>query len=76
MISEQIRLLNDKTTELDWYYSRPNHNLKSLTCDLLFMLFVNTPLHPPPQAKDNLTPIKTYKCHIYANMLAIQQKLG
>ena len=31
----QIRLVNDKTTDLDWYYSRHNQNLKFLIRDLL-----------------------------------------
>ena len=28
--SKQIRLLNDKTIESDWYYSGPNNKLKFL----------------------------------------------
>ena len=44
MNREQIRLLNSKTTDLDWYYSRPNQKLKFLIRDLIFMLFVKTPL--------------------------------
>ena len=43
---EQIRLLNSKSTDLDWYYSRHYWKLKSLVRDLLFITFVNH--HPPP----------------------------
>ena len=41
MNREKIRLLNSKTTDLDWYYSRPYQKLKFLIRDLLFMPFVN-----------------------------------
>ena len=34
----QIRFLNSKTTDLDWYYSRPNKKLKFLIRDLLHAL--------------------------------------
>ena len=36
---EEIRVLNGKTIDLDWYYSRPNQKLKFLIRDLLFMPF-------------------------------------
>ena len=39
----QIRLSNGKTTDLDWYYSKPNQKLKCLICDLLFITFVKPP---------------------------------
>ena len=38
---EQITLLNGKTTDLDWYYSRYGWKLKLLIRDFLFMLFVS-----------------------------------
>ena len=34
-----IRLLNSKTNDLDWYYSRPNQELKFPIRDLLFTPF-------------------------------------
>ena len=34
--TEQIRPLNSKTTDLDWYYSQPYQKLKFLIRDLLF----------------------------------------
>ena len=37
---EQIRLLNSKTNDLDWYYSRHNQKLGFLISDLLFTPFV------------------------------------
>ena len=37
---EQITLLNGKTTDLDWYYSRYCGKLDSSFADLLFMTFV------------------------------------
>ena len=40
---EQIRLLNSKSTDLDWYYSKNNWKLKLLIRDLLFMTFVDPP---------------------------------
>ena len=36
----QIRLLNGKTTDLDWYYSRHNQKVKFLIGDSLFVSFV------------------------------------
>ena len=39
----QIRLLNSKTTDLDWYYSRSDQKLKLLIRNLLFTTFVETP---------------------------------
>ena len=36
----KIRLLNSKSTDLDWNYSRHNQKLKYLVRDLLFMTFV------------------------------------
>ena len=39
----QIRLLNSKTTDLDWYYSKPCQKLKLAIHDLLFRTFVNPP---------------------------------
>ena len=42
----QIRVLNDKTTDLDWYHSRLFWKLKFLIRDLLFTTFVkNPPVH-------------------------------
>ena len=43
MNREQIRLLNSKTTDLDWYYSKPYQKPKYLIRDLLFTTFVKTP---------------------------------
>ena len=40
----QIRLLNSKTIDLDWYYSRPNQKLKFLILQLLFMSYSDFPL--------------------------------
>ena len=40
---EQIRLLNSKTTDLDWYYFKPYQKLKLLIRDLLFTTFVKSP---------------------------------
>ena len=40
----QIWLLNSKTTDLDWYCSRPYQKLKFLILNLLFTPFVK----PPP----------------------------
>ena len=37
-------LLSSKTTDLDWYYSRPFQKLKSVIRDLLYRTFVKTPL--------------------------------
>ena len=37
---EQIRLPNNKSTDLDWYYSNHNWKLKLLIRDLLFTTFV------------------------------------
>ena len=37
--SEQIRLLNNKATDLDWYYSIHFWKLKLLIRDLLFKTF-------------------------------------
>ena len=39
----QRRILNRKTTDLDWYYFRHHQKLKFLIHDLLFMPFVNNP---------------------------------
>ena len=39
----QIRVLNDKTTDLDWYHSRLFWKLKFLIRDLLFTTFVKNP---------------------------------
>ena len=36
----RVRLLNSKTTDLDWYYSGPSQKMKFLIRDLLFVLFV------------------------------------
>ena len=41
-----MRLLNSKSTDLDWYYSRHYRKLKQLVHELLFITFVNRP--PPP----------------------------
>ena len=38
--SVQIRLLNGKTTDLDWYFSRHHHKLKFPVYDLLSKSFV------------------------------------
>ena len=43
MNREQISLLNGKTTDLDWYYSRYYGKLNSLFAELLFMTFVKKP---------------------------------
>ena len=53
----QIRFLNSKTTDLDWYNSRPNGKLKLLIHDLLFATFVKP---PPPRTLhfDSNAPIK------------------
>ena len=40
---EQIRILNSKSTDLDWYYSRLFGKLKRLIGDLLFATFVKYP---------------------------------
>ena len=40
---EQIRLLNNKSTDLDWYYSKYFWKLKLLIRDLLFMTFMKKP---------------------------------
>ena len=37
---EQIRLLNSKSTDLDWYYSKYFWKLKLLIHDLLFTTFM------------------------------------
>ena len=37
---EQIRLLNSKTTDLDWNYSGHHQKLKFLICDLLSMVHI------------------------------------
>ena len=42
----QIRLLNSKITDLDWYYSRHHQKLKFLICDLLFTPLVKDSLEP------------------------------
>ena len=39
----KIRLLNGKTTDLHWHYSRNNQKKRILICDLLFMPFVKSP---------------------------------
>ena len=39
----QIRFLNSKTTDFDWYYSRHHQKLKFLICDLLFKPFEKDP---------------------------------
>ena len=40
---DQIRLLNSKSTDLDWYYSKHFWKLKLLIRDLLFTTFMKTP---------------------------------
>ena len=40
---EQIRLLNSKSTDLDWYYSKHFWKLKLLIGDLLFTTFMKNP---------------------------------
>ena len=40
MNREQIRLLNSKTTDLNWYYSKLYQKLDLLIRDLLFTTFV------------------------------------
>ena len=40
---EEIRLLNSKSTDLNWYYSKLNWKLKLLIRDLLFTTFVKKP---------------------------------
>ena len=40
---EEIRLLNSKNTDLDWYYSKPYQKLKFFIGDLLFTTFVKKP---------------------------------
>ena len=37
---DQLRLLKDKTTDLNRYYSKHNQKLKFITCNLPFVLFV------------------------------------
>ena len=44
---QQIRLLNSKSNDLDWYCATHSWKLKLLTRDLLFTTFVKP---PPPQA--------------------------
>ena len=39
----QIRFLNSKSTDLDWYYSKYFWKLKKLIRDLLFTTFVKKP---------------------------------
>ena len=36
----QVRFLNAKTTDLEWYYSRHNQKLKFLISNFLFVPFV------------------------------------
>ena len=40
---EQIRLLNSKSTDLDWYYSKHFWKLELLIRDLLFTTFMKKP---------------------------------
>ena len=54
----QIRFLNSKTTDLDWYNSIPNWKLKLLIHDLLFATFVETPLPTRILHFDSNAPIK------------------
>ena len=57
----QIRLLDSKTTDLDWNYSRPQWKLKFLIRDLLFTTFVKNPAGD--QGRVLSSPLDVYHFH-------------